>query len=179
MKEYKGEHHHAQHLEIPAEFQSQLVKLWESYLSLQQALASDNLLPAQQAVTQFQTFLSEVDAKSLAEDAHQIWKKEYSKFTLILQNMDQAENLKSIRKIFSLLSDELLVLIRSFGTNGFRTVYQLHCPMVFDGKGAIWLQGDKQVRNPYFGTAMLKCADRVELISREKDEEHKGKHHHE
>jgi len=169
----------SQRLEASAEFQLQLVKLWEAYLSLQQALASDNLLLAQQAVTHFQTSLSEVDAKPLAEDVHQIWKKEYSKFTLILQNMDQAENLKSIRKNFSLLSDELLVLVRSFGTNGFRTVYQLHCPMVFNGKGAMWLQEDKQVRNPYFGKAMLKCADRVELISREKDEEHKGGHHHE
>jgi len=169
----------SQRLEVSAEFQLQLVKLWEAYLSLQQALASDNLLLAQQAVTHFQTSLSEVDAKPLAEDAHEVWKKEYSKFTLILQNMDQAENLKSIRKNFSLLSDELLVLVRSFGTNGFRTVYQLHCPMVFNGKGAMWLQEDKQVSNPYFGKAMLKCADRVELISREKDEEHKGGHHHE
>jgi Cu(I)/Ag(I) efflux system membrane fusion protein len=178
MREHKGERHHAQHLDVSADFHLQLVKLWESYLSLQQALASDNLLPAQQAVTQFQTFLSEVDAKPLAEDAHQIWKKEYSKFTLILQNMDQAENLKSIRKIFSLLSDELLVLVRSFGTNGFRTVYQLHCPMVFNGKGAMWLQEDKQVSNPYFGQAMLKCGDRIELISDGKMKEHKGEHQH-
>jgi Cu(I)/Ag(I) efflux system membrane fusion protein len=174
MKEHKGEHHHAQHLEVPSVFQSQLVKLWESYLSLQQALASDNLLHAQQAVTRFQTSLSEVDAKSLAKDAHQVWKKEYSKFTQILQNMDQVENLKSIRKNFPLLSEETRVLINTFGSNGFRTVYQMHCPMAFDGKGAMWLQKEKQVRNPYLGTAMLKCADKVELISREKDEEHNG-----
>jgi Cu(I)/Ag(I) efflux system membrane fusion protein len=141
----------SQHLEVPAVFQAQLFKLWEAYLSLQQALASDNLLLAQQAVTHFQTSLSEVDAKPLAEDAHKVWKKEYSKFTQILQNMDQAENLKSIRKNFSLLSDETRVLINTYGPDGFRTVYKLHCPMVFDGKGAMWLQEDKQVSNPYFG----------------------------
>ena len=179
MKERKGEHHHAQHLEVPADFHSQLVKLWEAYLSLQQALASDDFLLAQQAVTHFQTSLSDVDAKPLAEDAHKVWKKEYSKFVQALQSMNQAENLESIREDFSILSDEFLVLVRSFGTNGFRTVYQLHCPMVFDGKGAMWLQKEKQVRNPYFGTAMLKCADRVKLISSGEPEEHKGEHLHE
>ena len=51
--------------------------------------------------------------------------------------------------------------------------------MVFDGKGAMWLQKEKQVRNPYFGTAMLKCADRVKLISSGEPEEHKGEHLHE
>jgi Cu(I)/Ag(I) efflux system membrane fusion protein len=174
MREHKGERHHAQHLDVSADFHLQLVKLWESYLSLQQALASDNLLPAQQAVTQFQTSLSEVDAKTLVEDAHEAWKKEYSKFTQILQNMNQAEDLESIREDFSILSDELMELIKTFDPDGFGTVYQMHCPMVFDGKGAMWLQKEKHVRNPYFGTAMLKCADKVELISSEKDEEHKG-----
>ncbi len=60
--------------------------------------------------------------------------------------------------------------------------------MVFGGSGAMWLQEDKQVRNPYLGMAMLKCNDRVELISSlpvrstqtgEEAEEHKGEHHHE
>jgi Cu(I)/Ag(I) efflux system membrane fusion protein len=169
----------SQHLEVPAVFQAQLFKLWEAYLSLQQALASDNLLLAQQAVTHFQTSLSEVDAKPLAEDAHQVWKKEYSKFVQTLQSMNLVEDLKSIREKFSLLSDELLVLINIYGPNGFRTVYKLYCPMAFGSKGAMWLQEDKQVSNPYFGKAMLKCADPVELISSGKTEEHKGEHHHE
>jgi len=169
----------SRHLEIPAEFQSQLVKLWEGYLSLQQALSGDDLSLAQQAVTHFQTSLSSVDAKPLAEDAHQVWKKEYSNLIQILQGMNQSEDLKSVRGNFSLLSDELMVLINTFEPGGFGTVYQLHCPMVFGGKGAMWLQDDKQVINPYFGQAMLKCADRVELISKGKTDEHKGKHHHE
>ena len=93
--------------------------------------------------------------------------------------MSQSEDLKSIREKFSLLSDETRVLINTFGPDGFETVYHMHCPMVFDGKGAMWLQNDKQVRNPYFGAAMLGCADRVELISDVKMNEHKGEHHHE
>ena len=36
--------------------------------------------------------------------------------------------------------------------------------MAFGNKGAIWLQKDDQTRNPYFGSTMLKCADRVEKV---------------
>ena len=178
----------SQHLEVSAEFRSHLVKLWEGYLSLQEALAGDDFSLAQQAVTQFQTSLSSIDAKPLAEDAHEVWKKEYSNLVQILQSVNKSEDLKSIRENFSSLSDELRVLIKTFEPAGFGTVYQLHCPMVFGGRGAMWLQGDKQARNPYLGTAMLKCADRVELISDlparrtrtgGKKEEHRGKHHHE
>ena len=165
MEENKGKHQHPQHLEVPAEFQSQLVKLWEVYQSLQEALSGDDFSVAQEAIKLLQTSLSSIDAGPLAEDAHLVWKKEYTNLVQISQNMNQADDLKLIREGFSLLSDELMVLVKTFGPAGFGTVYQLHCPMVFGGKGAIWLQGDKQVRNPYLGTAMLKCADRVELIS--------------
>jgi len=184
-----------QSLEVPAEFQSQLVRLWEAYLSLQQALAGDNYSLAQQAATHSQTSLSAIDAKPLAEDAHQVWKKEYSNLVHILQSMNQAEDLKSIRESFSLLSDELMVLINIFDSGGFGTVYRLYCPMAFGSRGAMWLQKEKQVRNPYFGQAMLKCADPAELISSqpasqfrygrvrsstqtgEEDKDHKGEHH--
>ncbi len=187
----------SQHLEVPAAFQSQLVKLWEAYLSLQQTLASDNFSSAQQSIAHFQTSLSSVNSEPLVEDVYQVWKKEYSNLVQILQRMGQSEDLESIRENFSLLSDELLLLINTFGPDRFGTVYQMHCPMVFGGKGAMWLQEQKQVSNPYFGQAMLKCADRVELISDlpvrslsapetqagtqtgEKVDEHKGEHHHE
>jgi Cu(I)/Ag(I) efflux system membrane fusion protein len=29
--------------------------------------------------------------------------------------------------------------------------------MAFDNKGASWLQLDKEIRNPYFGSMMYKC----------------------
>lgn len=175
-------------LELSAEFQSQLGKLWAAYLSLQQALSEDDLSRVIQEVSHFQSTLSAIDATSLAEVAHEEWEKEYANLDQILRSMSQSEDLKPLRENFSLFSEELMVLINVFDPAGFGTVYKLHCPMVSGGKGAIWLQGDKEVRNPYFGQAMLKCADRVELISvppvdktqtGEKAEERQGEHRHE
>ena len=33
----------------------------------------------------------------------------------------------------------------------------MHCPMALNSEGADWLQLDEEKRNPYMGTAMLKC----------------------
>jgi RND family efflux transporter MFP subunit len=40
-------------------------------------------------------------------------------------------------------------------------VHELHCPMYLEGQGGgIWLQPAGEVRNPYFGSVMLRCFDR-------------------
>ena len=43
-------------------------------------------------------------------------------------------------------------------------IFEMHCPMAFEGRGATWIQSDSAVRNPYYGATMLKCADRVESL---------------
>ena len=52
----------------------------------------------------------------------------------------------------------------TFGFGQPVPVYELHCPMAFQGKGAMWYQDNDQTKNPYYGSTMLKCADRVERI---------------
>ncbi|NNC61403.1 MAG: DUF3347 domain-containing protein, partial [Eudoraea sp.] len=32
-----------------------------------------------------------------------------------------------------------------------------HCPMANSNKGADWLSSSKEIRNPYYGEAMLTC----------------------
>jgi Cu(I)/Ag(I) efflux system membrane fusion protein len=75
-----------------------------------------------------------------------------------------ANDLAALRAAFALLSDELLTLQRTFGLPSSHQLFELHCPMAFDGRGASWIQTDDAVRNPYYGAAMLKCADRVEPL---------------
>jgi len=37
----------------------------------------------------------------------------------------------------------------------------VHCPMTFDGDGAVWIQKKGSVNNPYEGSRMLRCGDVV------------------
>jgi Cu(I)/Ag(I) efflux system membrane fusion protein len=69
-----------------------------------------------------------------------------------------------MRAEFKPLSESIGVLAKSFGFGEGGPIYELHCPMAFQGKGGVWYQDNENVRNPYYGASMLTCADRVERI---------------
>ena len=87
-----------------------------------------------------------------------------------LDSFSAARNLKEQRKQFAPLSKIVQVLALSFGFGEEHPVYQHHCEMAFDRKGAFWLQSDEQTRNPYFGSTMLRCAQQVQLIAGKKNQ---------
>ena len=66
------------------------------------------------------------------------------------------------RNHFKDLSFQFTKLIEVFGVN--EKVYLQYCPMADDDKGAYWLSGERQVLNPYFGTAMLTCGEVKQII---------------
>lgn len=53
------------------------------------------------------------------------------------------------------LSVDLVDLIAIAGSD--TKLYQDHCPMANDKKGAIWLSASKEIQNPYMGTKMPTC----------------------
>jgi len=64
----------------------------------------------------------------------------------------QTNDLKTARKEFGDLSDQLITYLKTTGAKR-NPPYQFYCPMVKKN----WLQPDKQVRNPYYGSSMLTC----------------------
>ena len=50
-----------------------------------------------------------------------------------------------------------------FGTTG-ETIYYQYCPMARDNKGAYWLSAVEEIKNPYFGDAMLTCGENKAVI---------------
>lgn len=169
-------------IQVGAKFQAELAQLWHAYLPLQQALADDNFGQTTQAIGDFQRAFAAVDDKSLADRERTAWSKERANMTKLLDDMQAAPDLKAVRVAFAAFSDEVGVFAKSFGFGQVGPVYQLHCPMALGGKGAIWFQNHDQTKNPYYGAAMLECADRVELISltaqeKKSMETHEGHQH--
>ena len=98
-------------------------------------------------------------------EAHSAWMRTQPKLRTVIEKLKQSQDLETLRVHFEPLSDEMLRIVKTFGTGPGEQVYQMHCPMAFNNKGASWLQSDDQVRNPYFGASMLTCANRLTLIS--------------
>jgi Cu(I)/Ag(I) efflux system membrane fusion protein len=153
-------------LEVPPAFQAQLAAVWRAYAAVGDALAGDDFELAKQAAAGVDGALSGVDMKLLADhQTHMAWMREHENLKKVTAAMAKTEDIEALRAQFEPLSGVIQVLALQFGFGDHTPVYLLHCPMAFANKGAVWFQQDDQVRNPYFGSTMLKCADRVELIA--------------
>ncbi len=156
-----------QRVAVTAEFQAQLASIWQAYLAVQQALAGDNLVDARGGLARFQASVATVTTNSLGPDATKLWERENKNLDKIIGAVRDSQDLNAIRDHFAELSQEIGVLAQAFGFGDVGPVYELHCPMAFDGRGAIWYQNNDVVHNPYYGASMLSCADRVEQITRD------------
>ncbi|QDT13413.1 efflux RND transporter periplasmic adaptor subunit [Planctomycetes bacterium K23_9] len=134
------------------------------YLQLSQALAADDLDTARQAVEPLHQRLAGLLPIVSESKAVEIWSKEKRDMSEIIARLQKANDLATMRSGFALLSEQMLSLERMFGLPNDTGLYELHCPMAFEGRGASWLQSDDAVRNPYYGASMLKCADKVEKL---------------
>jgi Cu(I)/Ag(I) efflux system membrane fusion protein len=165
-------------VEVPNAFQAQLHKLYEAYLKIQDALASDDNDKAAGAVKTARDALDAVDMKLLQGEAHMTWMKHQANLRQSIKDMTDAGNIEEIRAGFALMSEEFPAVIRTFGLGTDKPVYILKCPMAFDGRGARWLQGNRETRNPYFGAAMLQCGEVIETLPPSGSHE-TGEHQHE
>lgn len=172
---------HEQHeqFETPKEFQGQLAELWDNYRQVSAALAADDLPAAQQAVAATSQSLAAVDMQLLKGKTHDAWMAYSKELSVALEELRSAADLPTLRASFQPFSNHMSAVILTLGLDPPQAVYRLHCPMAFDRRGGTWLQADKEIRNPYFGVRMLKCADNVELIAGRDSSEHESHDDHE
>jgi len=67
------------------------------------------------------------------------------------------------RLVFSTISSAIYGLVKAAGLKNV-AIYQEHCPMAFNEKGANWLSDDIDIKNPYFGKKMLECGEVIDSI---------------
>ncbi len=126
------------------------------YLSLKNALVSDDDKAAASAGKKLLATLNKVDMKTIPADKHKKYMdiaddaKEHAEH--IGENVG---NIHHQREHLASLGEDLKDLIDLFGTS--QTLYQDHCPMFNDGKGAVWFSANKEIKNPYYGAEMLTC----------------------
>ena len=124
------------------------------YLLIKNALVNDDKYGAATGGKALLKAFSEFDMAKLTKSQH----KEYME---IIENAtEQAEHIVKSpidhqREHFEVLSTDINDLITLIGTD--KTLYQDFCPMANGGKGAIWLSEFKDIKNPFYGSKMLKC----------------------
>jgi multidrug efflux pump subunit AcrA (membrane-fusion protein) len=157
--------------QVSPRFQQQLAALWKEYAALSDALAHDKPKDAAARTAAVQSAVENVDMKLLTDQqVHQAWMRELANLKKVLRDLAAAKDLKTQREHFWSLSQEMQVLSLAFGFGADLPVYRHFCHMAFNNTGAFWLQPDRNTRNPYFGSAMYRCYESIQLIDGPKDD---------
>lgn len=155
----RGGDDHVMRYSVPAEFRVQLDRVYESYLNIHHGLSRDDLEQARFAAATMAEALEGVDMMLLTEPAHSAYMVRLGDFEKHSRGVSSAGDIEGARRAFLPLSEAMYATAAEFGTSGKEPVHRFYCSMAFDGRGAHWLQSNKEVENPYYGSAMFRCGE--------------------
>ncbi len=96
-------------------------------------------------------------------EANKLSRKTEGELADLAKELQSFDDIAKQREVFQKISDKMYTMVKEKGSN--HDVYYVYCPMAFDNKGAYWLSEEEEVKNPYFGDAMMDCGEVKETIS--------------
>lgn len=153
-------------VKTPMDFKMQLGVVVDQYLVLKNAFVKSNGQEVEAAAKKTLEALGKVDMTLLKGDAHNQWMKLKKPIEDNLKGIIQMKGIEMKRSHFSIVSDNMSKAIDQFGVNSNKTseLYIEFCPMAFNNKGASWISEIREIKNPYFGEAMLTCGEVTKVI---------------
>jgi len=148
---------------LSAKAKKALEPLFADYFSFKEHLADDNFEKGKSAGIAFKKTLEKVDKKQFENTSLNFWTSSSEALEKSLNHVKHAADMKSLRQQFNQVSDVMVVIVKSFGAPS-EEIYVQHCPMANNDTGADWLSLSKEIKNPYFGSAMLRCGEIKEII---------------
>ncbi len=155
------------------DFTAQLTDIVDAYFDIKNGLVDSNVGKSTVSARNLSELLKATDSSLLTGEALETWKDWEKQLQSSLKSFVSAKDLNAQRELFGTLSDTLISAVGFFGANN-RELYINHCPMAQDGNGAHWLSEFEEVKNPYFGEAMMNCGDVVKKFPPSKELKGKG-----
>ena len=149
--------------EINPQFKKQLTLVYETYLPMKNAFVKSDPKEVSQTAKQVLEALNNVNMKLLEGKTHMIWMDQLKKLKENLEKMNGNSDIQQQRDAFASFNLIFHKAINDYGLSGVTAFYQ-YCPMAFDGNGAYWISGSKEIANPYFGDVMLRCGETKEVL---------------
>lgn len=161
MGDHKMEH--TVHYDVSQDFQNQLKEVFTAYIELKDALVASDAGKVAESTEKMADQLRKVNDSSLEDDADKAWMKSSGMMQKGLSKILSKKDLDIQRMTFSDISDTLYQAVHSFGVKNLDAYYQF-CPMANNGDGAHWMSMDEAIKNPYYGSKMMKCGKTVEEL---------------
>lgn len=134
----------------------------EAYLQIKNGLVADSKEKAAVGATALLKAFTAFDMSQLTGEKH----VEYME--ILESAKEHAEHIVKSpidhqREHFEALSTDVNDMVALLGTE--KTLYKDFCPMANNNKGGYWLSEVKEIKNPYFGSKMMKCGSVKEQIN--------------
>ena len=140
-------------------FQKDFKPVLLAYLKVKDALVASD---APQTVVSAKATLEALNAIPTS-NLGKMEQEHFNASVKMLEAIAAKTNLNNQRSHFVLLNEHLVALLSAFSTLE-NTLYVQQCPMANNNQGAVWLSKEKDIRNPYFGAAMLKCGSTIKSL---------------
>jgi membrane fusion protein, copper/silver efflux system len=157
-------------LAAPDPFRQQLGALVLANFKLVAALADDDAQGARHAAASAHDALGRIDAGLLDDPAAAAWTPLAQSMQHALAAVTDAADLPNQRRQSEPFSNALIHAVRTLGVQQAGSVHLAMCPMV-EGRRGYWLQADRTIANPYYGSAMLRCGEIVATLAEAHDHE--------
>lgn len=146
-------------MEFSQEAQGKFDELLKVYLDLKDALVASDQDQTQALAKNGAGIASELSGMQM----NAMGKSHISQLASQLKEMGSKSDLEGQRETFVLLSRNMIQIGQQMQGLDAK-LYVQHCPMANNDKGANWLSLEAEIRNPYYGDAMLTCGSVVGTI---------------
>jgi hypothetical protein len=148
---------------VDAAVATYIKKITDNYLQLKNALTNGKANEAGDAAKNMLEGLKGFDKSLLTAEQKSLYDQQEAGLKENAEHiLGSTGDIEHQREHFVSLSEGMYTLIKAFG--GGKTLYHDHCPMAQNGKGAMWLSENKEIKNPYFGDKMMECGSVEEEI---------------
>ena len=146
-------------MKLPQAFQSEFQSALQPYIKMKDAfVASDG----KQASTLANATLDKLKVIDI-NDLGKMEKHHFSKSIEMLNAIHTSADLEKQRAHLAVLSENVVALAMNLRPQR-GALYVQKCPMANNSEGAIWLSAESDIKNPYYGEAMLTCGFITETI---------------
>ena len=146
-------HHDGEKKEMAMSGDGNSQAVLNDYFNLKDALVADDNAKAKELGATLATSLGNLDVSSNFSDTQKADLKDIMEDAVEHAEHISESDIDHQREHFKILSKDVTDMVAITGTEN--TLYEQFCPM-YDG-GSAWLSTSKDVKNPYYGSKMLKC----------------------
>lgn len=128
--------------------------LIENYLVVKNALVNDDSDVAQKAGERLAKSAEAFDVSEVEESKQKEVKSILDKIKTLATQISE-NDIAQQRTHFAEINVSMKDLLSITGSD--RTLYEQYCPMYANNEGGSWLSESQDIKNPLFGSQMLKC----------------------